>query len=69
MSVPLSQRIDWPTDTEAALWAQGAIPIWNSDSRLREEFPDFLDFFDWSFAVSERLIRSAEACSHERSAR
>jgi len=46
-------------EREFCEWCSALIPIWNSDEALRTELEFWIEFFDQSQEISERLIRSA----------
>jgi hypothetical protein len=49
------------TNVEFRSWAVVVLELWNADPRVHKDFDgDVVRFFDWAFATSEALIRSAQ---------
>jgi hypothetical protein len=40
-------------------WIAASLSIWKFDAAIQNEFPEQLDYYEFSMQISERLIRSA----------
>jgi hypothetical protein len=46
--------------SEFSAWCSAVAQLWEADDRLKDDFANVGEFFNWAFAIAEKILRSVK---------